>query len=334
MSPQPDAHFEIPLLKYQGRWPELRHDIISSPLYSDLQSSDSLLSKDFVDAALKAVSTGENIESGLTSHATLIELTSSGLMDSGISGQDLLRLTQFINQYLVPDGNVEITTGFVLNEGRLDLCYAQKVIKSIGGKLRALATDLRSHCKQLAKISGVSTPIVRNEDMFLCECGNFSLVGVQHCVLCHSDLSLMTPISLPRLDPLFRKFIANNMWAELGVARLLERKGFSTLVGAEIQGVSGRWHEVDVLASDSNANLTILVEVVSKRANLTELAPVLLRNLDLQPNRAILVSILPADDDAVQFGLRHGISVIGDVRSTPNKLLKWVECIRSLHSLR
>ena len=169
---------------------------------------------------------------------------------------------------------MEIANGFVLYEGRLDLRYAQEVIRSIGGKLRALATDLRSHCMQLATISGVKTPIVRNEDMYLCQCGNFSVAGVRNCTLCHTDLSPVTPISLPRLEPLFRKFIENNMWAELGVAHLLERKGFSALVGAEIQGISGRWHEVDILASDSNANLTVVVEVVSGTANLTELAPI------------------------------------------------------------
>jgi hypothetical protein len=323
------SEFDISPFNLQGRWPETRRRLNSSELYDGLRHANSILSKEFVDRALKAIHVDTLIESALGVHDTLLKLAKVGEPESRILTKDLLQVEDFVGRF-VTQASGGPTEPFVFTEERLDPVYALQVINKLLGTLKNFATDLRRLCQNLAEQSNVAVPFFRGDDLYECSCGDFNTGKVRPCQSCGADLSDIQPLSLPRLDTAFRIVVENNFWAELGAAKILKDKGLETFVGAEVRGVSGQWHEVDILAVDREAKLIFLFEVVSGAGNLAELAPVLVRNLDIQPTLAALVSIQRSPSSVIEFGLKHKVWVIDDLRSNPQLLEKWVEHVRGI----
>lgn len=215
----------------------------------------------------------------------------------------------------------KVLTGTLSGEERVDLFEAvRREVLTSSQKIAQLNADLQSQLQ-------VEVDFVRHLPLYECVCG--PLVGGvgTSCPICHT-----TPTDHPRsisvIDPALDQILASNIWLELGIARVFDRRGFVTYVGSHPIGLSGADHEVDILAWDPELKHLILAEVTSEVASMERLGRVLYRRLDVPAHACALVTLREAAPGVVEFGKRHIIGVIPMVRENIGQLEKWIDSTR------
>jgi hypothetical protein len=211
-------------------------------------------------------------------------------------------------------GNLSEAERTELFEGiRREALESSQKIELLNGELQAVLSSKAS--------------FVRHRPLYECSCGPLGqdIRGV--CSIC-GVTPPDHPKSISSIDPDLDRIIGANIWLELGIARVFDAQGFVTYVGSRPIGLSGASQEVDVLAWDPDVRHLLLTEVTTEAASMDRLGKVLLRREDIPVHASALVTLGPAAEGVLDYGRRHNIGVIPQVRDNIEQLTKWIESTR------
>jgi len=130
----------------------------------------------------------------------------------------------------------------------------------------AISNDIQN------KVSGFESerhrefPILITTTLYVCrECSRIVSAESFHALRCQcgreiSTIESVLQVPIRQLGQNMTRFIESNYWLEHGVAHVLRQKNIDTLVGLEVLGHSGVWHEIDVIGESRQLNYRILCE--------------------------------------------------------------------------
>lgn len=202
----------------------------------------------------------------------------------------------------------------VLDGVRQELLETSRKIELLNSELRGLLE---------AKAS-----FVRHRPLYECKCGPLGSDVTAVCPICGSTAA-SHPYSIATIEPDLFQIVEEDLWLELGVARLFDACGFTTYVGSHAIGLSGARHEVDIIAWDAGKRLLLLAETTTEQGSMNRVARALLRAVDIAAHGTAVVTVSGAEQGAIDFGRRHSIAVIQGIRGEPDQLRKWTQSVRS-----
>jgi hypothetical protein len=180
---------------------------------------------------------------------------------------------------------------------------------------------------ELQRLLGTKTSFVRHMPLYFCPCGPLGHEPLAACPLC-SRPPTEHPLAISTIQSDLDRILAANIWLELGVARVFDAHGFVPYVGSRPVGLSGASHEVDILAWDPLQKHLLLTEVTTEVASMDRLGRVLVRREDIRVHASSLVTLGPATEDVIEYGRRHAIGVVPDIRRNVGQLEKWIDSTR------
>lgn len=351
-------------------WDEKRGTLNQSPLYRALSESNGLLDARFVEKAETLAKFSRRIDAALELSGLVREVATGkgptpvelwgraarflGLRESTLieaareiprieSGGPLMPESADAGSVSPANGLSAVTSptssppsrdlfGLAMNviTGQLTDADKARIFEGVRGEALETSRKIEGLDSELRELARTKVPFVEHSPLFECRCGPMGTEAGITCPLCAQG-SIGHPHSVCRIRSDFDRIIAENIWMELGVARLFEAAGFATYVGVHPIGFSGAKHEVDVLAWDADQRLLIVAETTTDRASINRLGRVLLRAVDIRPHSTVLVSLAESDDEAVIFGKRHSIKVIPRIRENTDQLRNWIQSTRGAH---
>lgn len=337
--PAPSRDWEAvpitPGYNLQYRWATDRERLNRSEVYSALRKSDGLLSEDFLIFAKKLVSFDSEIERAVDLADIAVKAYKSKLSPWG---EDLRRLLGGA------DSLANVSRVVRSNDVASDLAMRIVQGKITKSALRAIMSQVINACVELSgriadqeeklqsTVGDHTTPLSSSTSLYICHCRRIQLGRKRICEICGKTPS-EPPTSIHRVDKVLVDIVQNNRWLELAVARIFEKAGFRCLIGAQVLGLSGAIHEVDVLAYDSSKGIVVCSEATIGNANLAELASLLVRREDLHFHGTVLVSTNSTDPSAIRFAKAHGIGLFADIRRNSASLREWIKNLRSSYGL-
>lgn len=219
-----------------------------------------------------------------------------------------------------------------LLENRLTDAERGNLSQKILNVITADSMEIAKIQKTLSEILRGPSHFTKPLSLFRCKCGTLLVEFEVQCPRCREPLS-EAPLSVLLADQSLKHIMEKNVWLELAVAKALADAGFETIIGADVLGISGVSHEVDVLAIDCHRGIAFIVEVTMANASVDELANLMVRRADIHNHGAALVTLGPSDDKARKFAKAQGLGLITEVRKNIADLAKWARNHRSNYGI-
>jgi hypothetical protein len=317
------------------RWNTDRERLNRSEVYQALLNSDGLLNPSFLDCAKKLIEHDFEISEALDLAAVSAK---SYKRRHPPAGEDFRRLFGTMSRLGLPD--LKLSPSGTPNDllmrilrGKLTRVGLRKIMNQVLVSIVDVSEKIADQEIQLqALVGNDSVRFCSNTSAYICDCRTVQLGRKRPCDAC-GKIPRGFPTSINRVEPALVDIVINNRWLELAIARLFHITGFKTLIGAQVLGISGAEHEVDVIAYDPLAGLVICSEVSVGGANLNELADLLVRREDIHFHGATLVVLNSSDEYASRFAKAHGIGLFPQIRRNVKSLKSWVKNLRSSHSI-
>ena len=121
-------------------------------------------------------------------------------------------------------------------------------------------------------------------------------------------------ISIYHFNKLLIDFVEQNYWLEYGVDYLLRRKNFQTLVGYNVLGHSGVWHEIDNIADIKSENYRILCECKNTKVEVYDIFVFSGKMVDVGCTHGyVFTTSEKISDDAARLARQKNIEIVKGV---------------------
>jgi hypothetical protein len=142
---------------------------------------------------------------------------------------------------------------------------------------------------------------------------------------CRSQISTITDVDqvlIRYLSSSLIKFIESNSWLEHGVAHLLRQKNVDVLVGREVLGHSGNWHEIDVIGESHSQNYRVFCECKNCDLKVAHIFVFFGKMSDVGCTRGyVFTTSAQIPTPIIRLARSKNISIVADVLKRPNAAL-------------
>ncbi|MDG6956878.1 MAG: hypothetical protein JRN71_06850 [Nitrososphaerota archaeon] len=106
--------------------------------------------------------------------------------------------------------------------------------------------------------------------------------------------------------------LRNTLLLDPELAAMLTGMGYEVSAPAKVQGQSGSVHSLDVYAKKDGETVALQVAVDTKPVDPSAVIAFFAKAFDIKPNRAVLVTIPAASEDAKRLETGYGVSLVED----------------------
>ncbi|EQB63434.1 MAG: hypothetical protein RBG1_1C00001G1013 [candidate division Zixibacteria bacterium RBG-1] len=221
----------------------------------------------------------------------------------------------------VPDKKREEFSNSVLKTRRkINNIIRQKICKLSSIMLNAVSAFEDKRKTQLSILSATVLQICKKCSAII----SFEKFKVSTCT-CGDRIvntSQVTQAPIYYFNDSVINFLEKNCWFEHGVAHLLHKKNIETLVGVNVLGHSGVWHEIDVIAESRKNHTRFFCEC--KNTNITESDVFIFsgKMIDVGCTRGYIFTTSESDQpNIIRLARAKNIDIISSVFNKDKKIL-------------
>jgi hypothetical protein len=313
---------------------ESRFGMTQWPPYAAFRDSKRLLTQDFESSAQELVLGVQLIERLWSERRTMVgllkndprvlEFIAASATHRNAMPMALQRATR---QRIRAPHSGGRWAGNIMTELNLSPEDVRAYLKDLRRRIAHLSRAAFRREESLKSLVSTSKELLERCELYACRCGCFQQATAGGCEACGTALT-RGPSAAVRGAEAFATLINKGIYLELDVSRVLDDNGFEVHTGEHVQGLSGVDHEIDVLARSRAGNLSLLVEVTRKPANMEELANLVLRKADIPAHGYALVSSNSLTEECGRFAAAHGIAVFPSIQDRPESLVEWLKAIQ------
>lgn len=106
--------------------------------------------------------------------------------------------------------------------------------------------------------------------------------------------------------------LRNTLLLDPELAKMMQSIGYTVESPAQVQGQSGSRHSLDVFAKKDGESVALSVAVDTKPVGASAVISFFAKTFDIKPNKAILVTIPAASEEAKRLEAGYGVAVVED----------------------
>ena len=139
--------------------------------------------------------------------------------------------------------------------------------------------------------------------VFVCKDGNHEFTV--------ADLALVNVDSYAVNERVLAE-LKNTLLQDPQLASMMEELGYDVESPAQVQGQSGSKHSLDIFAKKDGKTIALQVAVDTKPVEPSAVISFFAKTFDIKPNKAVLVTIPAASEEAKRLETGYGVAVVED----------------------